>query len=98
MSTIERPAGTPRNEVAIGGHAELRNSLAELAERHDLSEPARRFVLSYYDDVPVAQIGDRDTIDLYGAALSHWQLLAERPEGTTRVRVFNPDFEVDGWQ
>ncbi|MDY7103885.1 MAG: NAD-glutamate dehydrogenase [Actinomycetota bacterium] len=75
MSTIERPAGTPRNEVAIGGHAELRNSLAELAD-----------------------LGDGDTIDLYGAALSHWQLLAERPEGTTRVRVFNPDFEVDGWQ
>jgi glutamate dehydrogenase len=37
-------------------------------------------------------------LDLYGAALSHLNFARERTPGESKVRVFNPQFEIDGWQ
>ncbi|WP_137937219.1 NAD-glutamate dehydrogenase [Chitinivorax sp. B] len=56
------------------------------------------FIAHYYADVADEDIANRDPLDLYGAACSHWQLGRQRTPGAAIVRVYNPDFESDAWQ
>ncbi|ALG67762.1 NAD-glutamate dehydrogenase [Beggiatoa leptomitoformis] len=37
-------------------------------------------------------------IDLYGAVVSYWQFSRQRQHDEVKIRVFNPQFEQDGWQ
>ncbi|EIJ41010.1 NAD-specific glutamate dehydrogenase [Beggiatoa alba B18LD] len=37
-------------------------------------------------------------IDLYGAVVSYWQFARQRQCDEVKIRVFNPQFEQDGWQ
>jgi glutamate dehydrogenase len=64
----------------------------------DQVAPCQAFVRQYYHWVPPDDLADRSSLDLYGAAVAHWNLLAHRPGGSAKVRVYNPDFEQDGWQ
>jgi glutamate dehydrogenase len=73
---------------------------ARVRERVD-SEQAPQieaFVREYYGWVPPEDLAGRDELDVYGAALSHWNFLRSRKPGETKVRVYNPDFEQHGWQ
>ena len=58
---------------------------------------AEAFVRQYYHWVPAGDLSGRDTGDLYGAAISHWQLARERSVGEPNVRVYNPERKRDGW-
>jgi glutamate dehydrogenase len=60
--------------------------------------PCESFIRQFYHWVPAADLADRTPADLYGAAISEWNLAQERPSGTAKVRVYNPDPERDGWQ
>ncbi len=60
--------------------------------------PCSEFVRQYYHWVPPADLAERSALDLYGAAVAHWNLAQRRPPGTAKVRVYNPDPEEDGWQ
>jgi len=65
--------------------------------------PAQRdtvadFVARYYRDVEPEDLVERQTADLYGAALSHWNFARKRDPGNLRIRVFNPTLEEHGWQ
>ncbi len=64
----------------------------------DQVRPAERFVRQYYRWVPAEDLRDRSTLDLYGAAIAHWNLAQQRARGEAKVHVYNPDFEHDGWQ
>jgi glutamate dehydrogenase len=70
----------------------------EAAERaghhHEVLAP---FIARYYRHVPAEDLAERDPIDLAGAALSHRQLAASRPQGTANVRVFTPTVDEFGW-
>ncbi len=55
------------------------------------------FLRRYYRHVAAEDVTQRDPVDLFGAAMSHWQLAAERPQGTALVRVFSPTIEEHGW-
>src|SRR3954469_25095646 len=66
--------------------------------RRDAAAQIEEFVRQYYKWVPPEDLVGRTTLDLYGAALAHWTFLDKRPPGTTKVRVYNPDFEQHGWQ
>ncbi|MDN5697223.1 MAG: NAD-glutamate dehydrogenase, partial [Rubrobacter sp.] len=57
-----------------------------------------RFVIQYYGWVAREDIAGRTAVDLYGAALSHWNLLARREPSETKVRVYTPQYEQHGWQ
>ncbi|CAN5523370.1 NAD-glutamate dehydrogenase [soil metagenome] len=59
---------------------------------------AGRFLRQYYAQVPADDLIERDVIDVYGAALAHWNLGRRRTLGVPRVRVYTPQFESDGWQ
>ncbi|HEY2770740.1 MAG TPA: hypothetical protein VGI87_09240, partial [Solirubrobacteraceae bacterium] len=63
----------------------------------DQASPCERFVRQYYRWVPVDDLEGRSALDLYGAAVGHWNLAQRRGRGETKVRVYNPSVENDGW-
>lgn len=59
-----------------------------------LSEFARKYYAAVcYDDIKQHNIDD-----LLAILISHWNLIYERSSSDSKVRVFNPQFEKDGWQ
>ncbi len=56
------------------------------------------FIARYFRDVEAEDLAEREPADLYGAALSHWNFARRREPGRTRIRVFNPSLEEQGWQ
>lgn len=56
------------------------------------------FVRQYYHNVALEDLQERSIEDLYGAMLTHWSLLYQRAPHDTKVRVYNPNYEQDGWQ
>jgi glutamate dehydrogenase len=58
---------------------------------------AEAFARQYYRWVPPDDLAERTPLDLYGAALSHFNHARLRSPGEAKVRVYNPTFEVDGW-
>lgn len=46
----------------------------------------------------VEDINLRELSDLYGIAMSFWELMAQRNPHELKIRVFNPQFEKEGWQ
>ncbi len=64
----------------------------------DQIQPCEAFVRQYYQWVPAEDLADRNPLDLYGAAVAHWNLAQQRAPGEAKVRVYNPDFEQHGWQ
>jgi glutamate dehydrogenase len=58
---------------------------------------ALAFVRQYYHWVPTEDLQDRDIAGLYGAAIAHWKLALQRSAGESKVRVYNPERERDGW-
>ena len=51
------------------------------------------FVRQYYDWVAEEELEGRDPLDVYGAALSHWEFAGKREAGLEKIRVYTPDFE-----
>jgi glutamate dehydrogenase len=73
---------------------------SRLRERLAPDEAARAeaFARQYYRWVAPEDIAERRELDLYGAALSHFDLARRREPGATRIRIYNPEFEVHGWE
>ena len=65
---------------------------------NEQAAPCVTFVRQYYHWVPPEDLADRSPLDLYGAAVAHWNLAQERAPGAAKVRVYNPDLEQHGWQ
>ena len=64
----------------------------------DQATPCEAFVRQYYHWVPAEDLADRNPLDLYGAAVAHWNLAQQRAPGEAKVRVYNPELEQHGWQ
>ena len=65
----------------------------------DKQAPAcEAFVRQYYHWIPPEDLAERSQLDLYGAAVAHWNLAQHRPPGTANIHVYNPEFEQHGWQ
>ncbi len=64
----------------------------------DQAGSCEAFVRQYYHWVPPEDLADRSSLDLYGAAVSHWNLTAHRHRGEVKLHVYNPEFEQHGWQ
>ena len=43
-------------------------------------------------------IAERSPQDVYGLALAHFNFARQRTAGSTKVNVYNPEFDVHGWQ
>ena len=86
---------------AHDAEAALIESVCERVRERMTAEDAARaeeFVRQYYWRAPADDLLERDTLDLYGAALAHLDWARRRTPGEPRVRVYNPSFEQDGWQ
>ncbi|MEU1182646.1 NAD-glutamate dehydrogenase [Streptomyces sp. NPDC005820] len=55
------------------------------------------FLQRYYLHTAPEDLKDRDPVDVFGAALSHYRLAENRPQGTANVRVHTPTVEENGW-
>ena len=81
--------------------SELIDGICERVRRKlatDRVAPCESFIRQFYHWVPAVDLSDRSEIDLYGAAISEWNLAQRRAPGETKVNVYNPDFEQNGWQ
>ena len=73
------------------------SQVREHLPRGDVAQ-AERFLRQYYAQVPADDLVQRDVMDVYGAALAHWNQGRRRRPGVPRVRLYTPQFETDGWQ
>ena len=48
------------------------------------------YLQRYYLHTAPEDLADRDPVDVFGAALSHYRLAENRPQGTANVRVHTP--------
>ncbi|MFI5965236.1 NAD-glutamate dehydrogenase [Streptomyces asoensis] len=55
------------------------------------------FLQRYYLHTAPEDLHGRDPVDVFGAALSHYRLAENRPQGTANVRVHTPTVEENGW-
>lgn len=56
------------------------------------------FALRYYGACALDDLIKRPLSELFGAFISHWQLLYQRKPGELKIRIFNPVLLQDGWQ
>jgi glutamate dehydrogenase len=89
---LERAARVAENSP-VGGHLPTGKT--------DESTPDRDTVLAflqrYYLHTAPEDLADRDPVDVFGAAYSHYRLAETRPQGTANVRVHTPTVEENGW-
>ncbi len=91
------PMSPPDHEAAqlrLSEVAALLRTKAAPDQRATLED----FVGEYFGKVDLEDIEARSAADLYGSALSHWNLARVRAPGKPKVRVFNPTIEELGWQ
>ncbi|WP_415952147.1 NAD-glutamate dehydrogenase [Streptomyces sp. KLOTTS4A1] len=77
----------------VGGH------LPTGAEGEDApdGDTVLTYLQRYYLHTAPEDLTDRDPVDVFGAALSHYRLAENRPQGTASVRVQTPTVEENGW-
>ncbi|MFI2350104.1 NAD-glutamate dehydrogenase [Streptomyces sp. NPDC019443] len=77
----------------VGGHLPTG---AEQGKRPD-QDTLLSYLQRYYLHTAPEDLADRDPVDIFGAALSHYRLAENRPQGTANVRVHTPTIEENGW-
>ena len=51
----------------------------------------------YYLSCAYEDLKEREIADLYAIVWSHWNFIAKRAAGESKVKIFNPQKEKDGW-
>ncbi len=62
------------------------------------AELLEAFAQRYYASAPLEDLYARSIEDLFGALMSHWNFIYQRKPGESKVKVFNPTLEENGWQ
>ncbi len=62
------------------------------------AELLEAFAERYYASAPLEDLYARSIEDLFGALISHWNFIYQRKPGESKVKVFNPTLEENGWQ
>ncbi|MEU5701672.1 NAD-glutamate dehydrogenase [Streptomyces aurantiacus] len=89
---LERAARVAENSP-VGGHLPTGKTDESALDRDTLLA----FLQRYYLHTAPEDLGDRDPVDVFGAAFSHYRLAENRPQGTANVRVHTPTVEENGW-
>ncbi len=82
-----------RQEIISKLHDYLKNKVPK-----DQVKLLETFAQRYYASVSLQDLKAHSIEDLFGALVSHWHLVYQRKPGESKVRIFNPDLEKDGWQ
>ncbi|MCX4881168.1 NAD-glutamate dehydrogenase [Streptomyces sp. NBC_00847] len=89
---LERAARVAENSP-VGGHLPTGTTDEGTPDR----DTVLAFLQRYYLHTAPEDLSDRDPVDIFGAALSHYRLAENRPQGTANVRVHTPTVEENGW-
>ncbi len=89
---LERAARVAEHSPA-GGHLPTGSEQGE----HPDQDALLTYLQRYYLHTAPEDLVDRDPVDVFGAAVSHYRLAANRPQGTANVRVHTPTVEENGW-
>ncbi|MFD7136062.1 NAD-glutamate dehydrogenase [Streptomyces sp. NPDC059894] len=92
---LERAARVAENSPA-GGHLPTGTTDGSGPGIPD-HEAVLSFLQRYYLHTAPEDLTDRDPVDVFGAAFSHYRLAENRPQGTANVRVHTPTVEENGW-
>ncbi|MFG2815268.1 NAD-glutamate dehydrogenase [Streptomyces sp. NPDC048410] len=92
---LDRAARVAENSPA-GGHLPTGTTSEGTPGTPD-SEAVLAFLQRYYLHTAPEDLADRDPVDVFGAAVSHYRLAETRPQGTANVRVHTPSVEENGW-
>src|SRR3954465_1558846 len=95
---LERAARVAENSP-VGGHLPTGTTEEGTPDTPDTpdSETVLAFLQRYYLHTAPEDLTDRDPVDVFGAAFSHYRLAENRPQGTASVRVHTPTVEENGW-
>ncbi|MEW1641360.1 MULTISPECIES: NAD-glutamate dehydrogenase [unclassified Streptomyces] len=89
---LERAARVAENSP-VGGHLPT----GKTDESTPDQETVLAFLQRYYLHTAPEDLADRDPVDVFGAAFSHYRLAETRPQGTANVRAHTPTVEENGW-
>ncbi|WP_416964156.1 NAD-glutamate dehydrogenase [Streptomyces sp. Agncl-13] len=89
---LERAARVAENSP-VGGHLPTGTTDEGTPDR----DTVLAFLQRYYLHTAPEDLADRDPVDVFGAAFSHYRLAETRPQGTANVRVHTPSVEENGW-
>ncbi|MFF7731216.1 NAD-glutamate dehydrogenase [Streptomyces sp. NPDC008001] len=89
---LERAARVAENSPAGGQQPTGPKSEAGLDP-----ETLTAYLQRYYLHTAPEDLAGRDPVDVFGAAVSHYRLAENRPQGTANVRVHTPTVEENGW-
>ncbi|WP_327315449.1 NAD-glutamate dehydrogenase [Streptomyces sp. NBC_01235] len=92
---LERAARVAENSP-VGGHLPT-GTTGEGTPGTPDTAALLAFLQRYYLHTAPEDLSDRDPVDVFGAALSHYRLAENRPQGTANVRVHTPTVEENGW-
>ncbi|MGX1564399.1 NAD-glutamate dehydrogenase [Streptomyces sp. NPDC055506] len=95
---LERAARVAENSP-VGGHLPTGSTGEEIPDAQEAPdrESLISFLQRYYLHTAPEDLADRDPVDVFGAAVSHYRLAENRPQGTANVRVHTPTVEENGW-
>ncbi|MGI5426237.1 NAD-glutamate dehydrogenase [Streptomyces sp. CA-179760] len=95
---LERAARVAENSP-VGGHLPTGSTGEETPDAQEAPdrESLISFLQRYYLHTAPEDLADRDPVDVFGAAVSHYRLAENRPQGTANVRVHTPSVEENGW-
>ncbi|MFJ8595544.1 NAD-glutamate dehydrogenase [Streptomyces sp. NPDC093598] len=95
---LERAARVAENSP-VGGHLPTGSTGEETPDAQEAPdrETLLTFLQRYYLHTAPEDLSDRDPVDVFGAAVSHYRLAENRPQGTANVRVHTPTVEENGW-
>lgn len=92
---LERAARVAENSP-VGGHLPT-GTTDESSPGTPDHDTVLTFLQRYYLHTAPEDLSDRDPVDIFGAAFSHYRLAENRPQGTANVRVHTPTVEENGW-
>lgn len=52
----------------------------------------------YFEEAEHGDLSRFSSLDLFGAAVAHYEFAARRKPGVHKARIYNPEYERDGWQ
>ncbi|AYY15247.1 NAD-glutamate dehydrogenase [Actinobacteria bacterium YIM 96077] len=91
---INKAAAVAERGAASRGREDSGGAAARAGDDHQ----ARAALLRrYYRHVAPEDLVDRNPVDVYGAAASHWRTAEYRPQGVAVVNVFTPTVDEHGW-